>query len=116
MPGSPVRTLRRRKDIDYLFAVGKRIGGTSATVVAAPSPDGTSGYLFIAGRKAGGPVERNRGRRRLRAAIGRLAGRVTPGWWVAVIAKAETATVEFAKLTQELEAGLKRLGVLCEEN
>lgn len=111
-----MRTLRRRKDIDYLFAVGKRASSKSATMVAAPSPDGTSGYLFIAGRKVGGPVERNRARRRLRAAMSRLTGRAAPGWWVALIAKPETAVVEFAKLTQELETGLIRLGVLREEN
>lgn len=111
-----MRTLRRRKDIDYLFAVGKRTSSTSATMVAAPSSDGSAAYLFIAGRKVGGPVERNRARRRLRAAMRSLSRRVAPGWWVALVAKPETVVVEFERLTQELETGLRRLAVLCEEN
>ena len=111
-PVGTLRTLRRQKDIAYLFAVGKRVKLGAATVVAAPSADGSPAYVFIAGRKAGGPVERNRARRRLRAVLGGLAEKVAPGWWIALIAQPEAARVDFATLSRELEAGLGRLGVL----
>ncbi|MCX7597333.1 MAG: ribonuclease P protein component [Armatimonadetes bacterium] len=112
MPQGTLRTLRRRKEIDYLFAAGKRVSGTIATVVAAPSPDGTSGCLFVAGRKVGEPVKRNRARRRLRAAMRSVTDKLAPGWWVALIARPQAAMAEYMSLVSEVETALKRLGLL----
>jgi ribonuclease P protein component len=84
------------------------------TVVAARSPDGSDGYLFVAGKKVGGAVVRNRVKRRLRALMRALGPDLSPGWWIALIAKPETVAARYDILAARVKDGLSRLGVFAE--
>lgn len=74
MPGAvsglppKVSTLRGRADFDRLYTNGRhhRIGGL--TVILAPALSEPGRVAFIASRKVGGAVARNRAKRRMRAA------------------------------------------------
>lgn len=67
---------------------------------------------FTASKKVGNSVKRNRARRRLRAAVREV---MTEGAAAAydyvVIALAETVTLPYVQLKQDLAAGLRRLRV-----
>lgn len=66
---------------------------------------------FTASRKVGGAVERNRARRRLKAAAAQvLPVRAAPGHDYVLIARSETLTRPFALLLADLERALARLG------
>ena len=66
---------------------------------------------FTASRKVGGAVERNRARRRLKAAAAQvLPVRAEPGHDYVLIARSETLTRPYALLLADLERALARLG------
>jgi len=65
---------------------------------------------FTASRRVGGAVERNRARRRLRAAVRAVMPQhAEPGHDYVLIARKETLRRDFAALTGDLEKALKRL-------
>jgi ribonuclease P protein component len=64
---------------------------------------------FTVTKKAGNAVERNRIRRRLRAAVKSLTDKTRPGFDYVLIARREAITAPFASLLNDLERALKRL-------
>jgi len=67
---------------------------------------------FTVSRKVGNAVARNRARRRLRAAAALvLTRRAAPGHDYVIVGRAATLTRTFPGLTEDLEAGLRRLGL-----
>jgi ribonuclease P protein component len=86
---------------------------------AASPPEGEASDAprigFTASRKVGIAVERNRARRRLRAAADQVMPvHAAPGHDYVVIARAATAKRPFAALVGDLEAALKQLGAYRE--
>jgi ribonuclease P protein component len=66
---------------------------------------------FTASKKVGGAVQRNRAKRRLRAAADRvLPDRAAPGWDLVLIARQATPDRPFDELTRDLARALDRLG------
>lgn len=67
---------------------------------------------LTASKKVGGAVERNRARRRLRAALAEvLAPNAAPGHDFVLVARAETVRRPYADLKADLTQALKRLKV-----
>ena len=65
---------------------------------------------FTASRKVGGAVERNRARRRLKAAAAALMpDHAAPGMDYVLVARAETVRRPYGGLLGDLEAALRRL-------
>lgn len=60
--------LRGRKRFDRLYAAGHRVRRGGITLYGAPGDPGVVRVGVAAGKKVGGSVERNRAKRRLRAA------------------------------------------------
>jgi ribonuclease P protein component len=68
---------------------------------------------FTASKKVGGAVVRNRARRRLRALAREVLVReAQPGYDYVLIARAETATRDYADLAKDVRFALKRLRLL----
>ena len=73
----------------------------------------TIGVGFTASKKVGGAVVRNRARRRLRALAREvIASEAASGFAYVLIARAETATRDFAGLRKDLRFALKRMRLL----
>jgi ribonuclease P protein component len=71
---------------------------------------------FTASKKVGGAVVRNRARRRLRALAREvLAREAQPGYDYVLIARAETATRDYADLQKDVRFALKRLRLLKQQ-
>jgi ribonuclease P protein component len=94
----PVWRVRDRASFDTLRRDGRRSRRGPVSVTFAPTP-GPPRVAFAIGRPVGGAVERNRLRRRLRAAVDDLArrGDVPPGTYL-VTARAEALALTPAEL------------------
>ena len=63
---------------------------------------------FVAGKKLGNAVWRNRAKRRMRAAC-RAANASRPGYDIVFLAKKSTNTVPFAKMVGHVERAVKSI-------
>jgi ribonuclease P protein component len=103
-----MRTLKAPSEIDTLFKSGRR-GSTDLVLVLSmrtPERRGPEGrVVFIAGKKLGGAVVRNRCKRVLREAVRRCGG-PWDGFDVAVVARITTATASPSALDAALRDAL----------
>lgn len=109
-----MRTLTAHKDIDRLFAGGRRATHPALLVLAAPTPAGREPggrFVFVAGKRLGGAVTRNRSKRVMRATVHRSDADVG-GWDIALVARAATSTATPATLDQAYADALRSLGIV----
>lgn len=108
-----MRTLTSPSDIDRLFKHGRR-ASQPLLVLLASSPgegrDARGRVMFVAGRKLGNAVVRNRCKRVLREAA-RRAGAPWPDQDVAFVARPGTSTASPQELDDALSRLLLKLGV-----
>ncbi|MFM7717882.1 MAG: ribonuclease P protein component [Actinomycetota bacterium] len=97
-----------RADVSRLLETGRPTHGTRVVVFAAP---GSGITAFVAGRRVGGAVVRNRARRVLRAAWREIAPDVRPGLNVALVARAGIRGAKTEELVTEMRELLARAGV-----
>lgn len=108
-----MRTVKAPSEIDALFKTGRR-GSTDFLMVlstATPPQRGPEGrVVFVAGKKLGGAVVRNRCKRVMREAV-RRAGGPWDGLDVALVARVRIATAAPAAIDAALREALRRGGV-----
>lgn len=108
-----MRTVKAPSEIDALFKTGRR-GSTDVLMVlstATPPQRGPEGrVVFVAGKKLGGAVMRNRCKRVMREAV-RRAGGPWDGLDVALVARARVAMATPAAIDAALREALRRGGV-----
>ena len=74
--------------------------------------EGAARAAWIAGRRVGGAVQRNRARRLLREAWWRLWTSTTPGHLVVLVAEPAIAGAKADEVTEEIRKLLMRAGVV----
>ena len=107
-------TIKSSREIDAVFRTGQRLSTPCCLVLVAGTPEGRSreGRLaFVAGRKIGGAVTRNRAKRVLREAARRL-GAPWRGWDVVMVANSRTPVAAPAEIDGGLADALSRAGVI----
>ncbi len=97
-----VGTIKSSAEISDIFAHGKRYNTSAVTLlVTQTSQHGPSGRVaFIAGKKNGNAVWRNRAKRRMRALCYDLGG-PWPEIDVVFLAKRKTNTASYSKVLEE---------------
>jgi ribonuclease P protein component len=106
-------TIKSTREIDTIFRTATRVAHPLliALVTRTPEERGRSGRVaFIAGKKLGGAVLRNRCRRVLRETVRRADG-PWAGFDLALIARPGTATATPAALDAALGSILSRAGL-----
>lgn len=94
--------LRSRAEFAAVRQSGRSAQGRLIKVAVLFSNAGGEARLgLITSKRAGGAVERNRIRRRLREIFRNQVPRPAAGAWIVVIAKAQAATVSSAELREE---------------
>ena len=105
-----VRTIKSSREIDALFRGASRASGGLVSILATPSPTGRGAegrVAFIAGKKLGNAVLRNRSKRVLRACVRRLDG-PWAGWDVALLARSGLAAATASAVDAQVVAALRK--------
>lgn len=97
-----MRTIRSAAEIDGLFREGTRVSHPLLLVLAKRSGVASGRVVFVAGRKLGNAVARNRAKRVLREAL-RRAGGPWPATDMALIARPGTGAAAPRELDEALE-------------
>ena len=117
-PMAPLPRLTRRAEFLRVAAARRKYVAPGLILQAAagalPMPAEASWRVgFTASRKVGNAVKRNRARRRLKALAREvLVHEAAPGYDYVLIARAETATRDYAALRKDMRFALKRLRLL----
>ncbi len=109
-----MRTIRSNREIETIFLRGRRVAHPLVVALYRPTAaaDGDGARVaFVAGKKVGGAVSRNRAKRVLRAAARRL-GAPWPGYDVVLIARPLTGRAPSADLDAAVSSVLERGGVI----
>lgn len=109
--GTRSRLPRLKRRAEFVAAAGgARTGGRAVLMQALLRGDAAPARVgFTVTRKVGNAVERNRIRRRLRAAVERCAAAARPGCDYVLVARRPAITMSFEALVAELAAGFDRL-------
>ena len=102
--------LRQRAEF-LAVAAGAKASASAFVLQARERKDaGPARVGFTVSKKVGTAVERNRVRRRLKEAVRRSASRhMRPGHDYVIVGRRAALTVDFARLTGDLEQSLARL-------
>jgi ribonuclease P protein component len=104
--------LKRRSEFLRVAGKGRKwaMPGVVVQALRRSEEDPPIRVGFTASKKVGGSVERNRARRRLRAAADALLPlEAKPGHDYVLIARAETVTRPYGALIEDLRVALRRL-------
>jgi ribonuclease P protein component len=109
-PGSPPR-LRAGRDIRRVLRSGTPHRSRRVILYRAPGT-GSSRAAWVAGRRVGGAVARNRARRLLREAWRQLWPRTSQGHDVVLVARGPFGRARNQDLVREIEDLLTRAGMI----
>jgi len=110
--GHPLGRLKRREDFLRVAAARKKRVSTGFVLQACPHPDNSTIMRvgFTASRKVGGAIERNRTKRRLRAAAAAVLPELgKPGTDYVIIGRRDTATMPFDALESDLRRAVTKV-------
>lgn len=106
--GSALRRLRTRSEF-LRAAKGRRVARPGFSLQAVPRDDPEPGVGFTVTKKTGNSPERNRIRRRLRAAVKACQAGFEPQHDYVLIGRREALSLDFSRLTGELTDALRRV-------
>jgi ribonuclease P protein component len=107
---SPPR-LRGSHEVERVLRTGSSVRSKRVVVYLAPG-SGSPRAAWVAGRRVGGAVARNRARRLLREAWMEHAPRVQDGWQAVLVARPAIAGARAQEMVEEVGELLGRAGVL----
>jgi ribonuclease P protein component len=106
--GTTLRRLTRRSEF-LRAAKGRRVARPGFSLQAVTTDQLAPGVGFTVTKKTGNAPERNRIRRRLRAAVKACAPGFDPQHDYVLIGRREALSLAFETLTSELSAALRRI-------
>lgn len=104
-------SLKRHKEFRFTYRTGRQVSGGSFALVTARNRKNKVQVGFSVSKKIGNSVQRNRAKRRLKAAFSPLLLTVKPGYNLIFIARPSALTVPFLSMQQSMTAALQRAGV-----
>ena len=109
-----MRTIKSGREISTIFTDGRRYNTPYITILVsrnANQHDREGRVAFIAGKKLGGAVWRNRAKRRLRGVCYEVGGPF-PGWDVVLIARKGIENASFDDMKSQLTRALNKARIV----
>ena len=104
--------LKAREAINQLFQKGVVHHGKHVLLIARHVPEGPRRTLFVASRRVGNAVRRNRAKRLMRAAYQQIAARLTQDeWHLGWIARRSCAETGMREIETDMHDLLRRAGL-----
>jgi ribonuclease P protein component len=109
MPGPDV--LRDKRDFDRLYKKGAKAHGRYLVVIFIKNGRGYNRRAFLASKKVGKAVARNRARRLMREAYRSLTPRLRSGYDILFIARNTILDADCAEVTKAMKSSLAKGGL-----
>lgn len=107
------RRLTKDREFRAVYRAGAACRNEALVCLALAAGSEVTRAGVVASRKVGGAVDRNRAKRRLRAALHSLWRELPPrGWHLVLVATAATVALDYSRLVEILRRSLGELGVL----
>ncbi|MFN7016535.1 MAG: ribonuclease P protein component [Fimbriimonadales bacterium] len=102
--------LRKKREFEQVYQQGRRVSMESFTMyVHARGDDAPTRMGFVVGRRFGAHVQRNRVKRRLRAAARALWERLPAGYDVVCVARNAAATAPIEQIQHQMQQAIERV-------
>ena len=108
-------SLKRHKEFRYTYARGRSQSTPLYTLVYVRSRNESVRIGFSVSKRVGNAVQRNRAKRRMRAALTPMIANIAGGFNVIFVAKPEVLDAPFAELIRQMESLLQRAGLWREQ-
>lgn len=102
----------RRDDFQRVWDSGQSWSHPLIVLRASANDKTSSRFGFVAGKKVGKAVRRNRTKRLLREAVRHRLETISPGWDIILISRAGAEQAEFKDVDAAVESILKRAHLL----
>jgi ribonuclease P protein component len=104
--------LRRKSDFTAIYGKGKSVGERYVVLFVKENGLSYNRVAFLASKKVGKSVVRNRARRLMKESYRGLRENVAEGFDIIFIARKTTADIKCADMKKSMETAIKRIGVL----
>lgn len=111
-----MKTIKSSSEISHLFENGRRVSASCFSLIVLRNEnqhDRDGRVAFIAGKKLGNAVWRNRAKRRMRALCAAKGGSF-PGYDVAFVARRGINDEPFEKMLDNMDKALEKAGISVE--
>ena len=109
-------TLRKQSDFSRVYKQGKSRGGRFAVILYKRNGLKYTRTAFVASKKVGNSVERNRSRRLMRAAYRAIEPKVKSGYDIIFVARAAITECREPEVERQLRKSLEGAGILTGSN
>ena len=104
--------LRYKRDFDRLYKKGRSSGDRYVVVFYLANGQGHTRKAFLASKKVGGAVARNRARRLMKESFRKIEHGIRPGMDILFIARSTIAGTGCAEVEASMRSALKKCGLL----
>ena len=113
-----MKTIKSSSEISRIFERGRRIGVSDFSLIVLRNEnqhDRDGRVAFIAGKKNGNAVWRNRAKRRMRALCMEVGGGF-PGYDVVFLARKTVTDAPYGKMLARLRGALSKAGIAADHD
>ncbi|MGI6751708.1 MAG: ribonuclease P protein component [Anaerovoracaceae bacterium] len=104
--------LRKNKDFSAIYNKGKSVGERYVVLFYKKNNLSYNRKAFLASKKVGKSVQRNRARRLMKESVRALEGRIKTGYDIIFIARKDIHKQKCADVKKSIEAALKKARIL----
>ena len=104
--------LRRKEDFDRIYRKGKSVGDRYVVIFCMRTDLGFNRIAYLASKKVGNSVKRNRARRLMRESVRISDAEIRQGYDLIIIARNTINGKKCADVKKSIEAALRRLKVI----
>ena len=104
--------LRRKEDFDRIYRKGKSVGDRYVVIFCMRNDHGFNRIAYLASKKVGNSVKRNRARRLMRESVRISDAEIRQGYDLIIIARNTINGKKCADVKKSIEAALRRLKVI----